>query len=411
MNYIVEDPTGLFVEQANGLANGGKNKVKYWTMWESAQKFEWYAIGKGFDFLEKERYPQDWYNWADCIVNFGVTGQGQITHLREVYPEKSIFGSGKCSKIEHDRWGLKKIIRDIGLSVNKTEKIIGVTELRKYLTKNKDKYVKINIDRGDVESFYAKDIDSVDLKLDELSSMLGPFKEKYEFIVEDAIHTECEVGFDGFFNGIDYLKPYIYGYEYRKQLYVARVSDTLPKQIQETLDAFKPVLKKLDYRAGISTEEKIVSKTEHYFLDLTARLPSPLSALYPSYINNWSEVVYKIGCKLPVKLDIKYKYLASLPLGSNHADKNWIELNIDKKDRDHIKFVSACKNDGKYYAVKGYSEVVVIIAGGDSVDEVLGILKKYADRIDADGLDKKSVFGIDHIKDIIKEGEKLGISF
>lgn len=411
MNYLVEDPTGLFVEQANGLAAGGKNKVKYWTMWESAQKFEWFAIGKGFDYLEKERYPQDWYDWADCIVNFGVTGQGQITHLRKVYPKKSIFGSGKCSKIEHDRWGLKKIIRDVGLPVNKTEKIIGVAELRKHLTKNKDKYVKINIDRGDVESFYAKDIDSVDLKLDELASMLGPFKEKYEFIVEDAIHTDVEIGYDGFFNGNDYLKPYFYGYEYKKQLYVARVSDTLPKQLQETLDAFKPVLQKLDYRAGISTEEKIVSKSEHYFLDITCRLPSPLSALYQEYILNWPEVVYKIGLKQPVKLDIKHKYLASLPLGSEHANTNWVELDIDKKDRDHIKFVSACKNDGKYYAVKGYSEIVVVIAGGDTVDEVLGIIKKYADRVDADGLDKKSVFGIDHIKDIIEDGKKLGLSF
>lgn len=411
MNYLVEDPTGLFVEQANGLADRGKNKVKYWTVWESAQKFEWYAIGKGFDFLEKERYPEDWYDWADCIVNFGVTGQSQINFLRNVYPKKSIFGSGRASKIEHNRWGLKKIIRDIGLKVNKTEKIIGVNGLRDYFIKNKDKYVKINIDRGDIESFYVKDLDAIDLKLDELASTLGPFKNTYEFIVEDAIHTDVEIGFDGFFNGVDYLKPYIYGYEYKKQLYVAKVSDTLPKPLKETLDAFKPILQKLDYRAAISTEEKIVSKTEHYFLDLTARLPSPLSALYPSYINNWSEVIYKIGLKQPVQLDIKYKYLASLPLGSEHANNNWVEMIIDKKDRDHIKFVSACKNDGRYYAVKGYSEVVVIIAAGDSVDECLDILKKYAERIDCDGLDKKSVFGIDHIKEIIKDGEALGISF
>lgn len=399
------------MEQANGLSDQGKNKVKYWTTWESAQKFEWFAIGKGFDNLDKVRYPEDWFDWSDCIVNFGCTGQGIINYLRKSNPKKSIFGSGNAAKLEHDRFLLKKVIRDVGLPVNKTEKCIGVTDLREYLTKNKDKYVKINIDRGDVESFYAKDIGSVDLKLDELSSMLGPFKEKYEFIVEDAIHTDCEIGFDGFFNGIDYLKPYIYGYEYKKQLYIARVSNELPKQIKETLDAFKPVLQKLDYRAGISTEEKIVSKTEHYFLDLTARLPSPLSALYPSYIENWSEVVYKIGLKQPVKLDIKHKYLASLPLGSTHADTNWVEMDIDKKDREHIKFVSACKNDGKYYAVKGYSEVAVIIAGGESVDEVLEIIKKYADRVDADGLDKKSVFGIDHIKDIIEYGKKLGIDF
>ncbi len=122
-------------------------------------------------------------------------------------------------------------------------------------------------------------------------------------------------------------------------------------------------------------------------------------------------MVYKIGKKENVRLDIKHKYLASLPLSSEHGYHNWIKMDVDKKDREHIKFVFPCKNNGKYYSVKGYSEIIVIIAAGNSVGEVLEILKKYADRIDCDGLDKKSVFGIDHIKDIINEGKKLGIDF
>ena len=194
-------------------------------------------------------------------------------------------------------------------------------------------------------------------------------------------------------------------------LYVTKVSETLPTQLQETMTALRPVLQKLDYRAAVSTEEKVVSKKEHYFIDITCRCPSPLCALYPEYIENWPDVVYKIGSKQNVRLKIKHKYLASLPLNSHHGTDHWLKIDVKESDRDHIKLYRYAQLGNKYYNVKGSEKVGVIIAGGNSVDEVLGIIKSYADKIDALGIEKDGIYGIDHIKGKINEGKALGLDF
>ena len=54
--YLVLD-TGLFVEQAAALADGGKNIVWYYTPWQNRlPKYSEYAIGKYFEHIEKVFY-------------------------------------------------------------------------------------------------------------------------------------------------------------------------------------------------------------------------------------------------------------------------------------------------------------------------------------------------------------------
>lgn len=411
MNILAIDIQGVYVEQCAALSDGGKNHVKYYTSWESSQKFEDYCAGIGFDGIEKVLYAAEWYAWADVIFNPDVIGQDTIAFLRKVYPKKSIWGAGMALKLEQSRWGLKKVLRDIGIKSSASEKINGVTKLREYLKVNKDKYVKINVFRGSQESFHAKDYNSVEMVLDEIESAFGPMKENYEFIVESAIHTDVEIGADLIFNGNDYLKPYIYGYEVHKGMYFGRVSETLPPQLKKDMDALKPVLKKLDYRSCISTEQKIISKTDSYFLDITCRLPNPLCAIYNQYINNWPEVVRKVGLKEDVRLDIKYKYFGSLPLNSYHGMDYWLKIDLKEEDRDHIKFYCVTKDSNKYYSVRGTEKTAIIVYAGNTVDEVINGLKKYAQKVSAYGLDKDAANGIDKIKEIIENGKKLGLDF
>lgn len=759
MKFLVLD-NGLYITQALGLAKGG-NKVYYFTNWPSAfPKYEEFAAGEGFEDegMENVLYPLRHFDTADCIVNMDVHGNDTIAFLRKKFPNKSIVGCGLGEVLENDRWGFKKIQKELGLKVQKTVKLKGVDELRKYLQENKDVYVKLNIWRESHESFYAKDYKSVELIINEIECAFGPRKNKYEFIVEEAIHSDVEVGFDGFFNGKDYLRPFFIGYEYNKNLYVAKVSEEMPEQVKETMEKIKPILQKLDYRGPLSTEEKIVSKKEHYFLDMCfdketeiltnegwklfkdlnknelvatinkdtniiewnkpiryidnefdgdlvsiesnkksidikvtpnhnmwvikqnknkpefiradslphgckiprtainnskdilefnldeyknfwksgkynknivscnipsvklnmdswimlialylsegscqvgginisqtknveyieavlknlpfkyrydgksfrisgtqlnkyfkvfgkcnekfvpdfikklssrqirlfleaycmgdghfdsngqieifttskkmaddiqelfflsgsianiyiqkvagttmsisnklykrkfdiykiserkynkqfyldksenhiskyrykdrvycvevknntivvrrngkpyicgncARLPAPLSALYPQYINNWPELIYKCGLKQNVKLDIKHKYVGAFSLQSEHAKKHWLKIDVEEKDRDNIKFRMVCKNGGHYYSIPGCDSVVVIVAGGETPKQVIDTIKKYASKVSAYGLDKDPVNGIDKILEIIENGKKVGISF
>lgn len=410
MNYLVFD-TGLYVQQANELARGG-NKVRYYTPWIIHYKD--FVLGKGFENIEKVLYFEDHIDWADCIVFFSVVGNAQCHYLRKTLNGKSVFGAGLGERLENDRVLLKQWCKKLGLMVNNYHVCKGVTELKKHLKENPDRYVKINIFRGDMESFYAKDYESIEMVLDQIEMAFGPHKEEYDFIVEEPIKTDVEVGFDGFFNGIEYIKPYFVGYEYHKNLYMAHVTDELPEPLEETLLAFQPLFTKMGYRGAISTEEKIVSKEEHYFLDACMRLPNPLSALYPVMINNWSDAVYKIGKGEDVELDVKYKYLGAYGLSSPAAEKVYVKVDIDQKYKDNIRYQMVCgRKDGAVYTIPGHnwSFVAVLVAGGNSVDEVLTKLKESADHVDSYNIDKEGINSIDIIKDVIKQGEKVGIPF
>jgi hypothetical protein len=260
MKFLCLD-LGLYVEQCAALSNGGKNEVLYWTPWQTAfPRYQDYAIGKDFEGMKKVLYLFDHIEEADCIVNFDVHFNDLIAFLRKKYPEKSILGSGKGERLENDRWGLKKIIKELKLPLQKSTKVTGITQLREFIKKNPDQYVKINIFRQDISSFHAKDYKTSELLFDEIESAFGPFKEKFDFVCEQNIDTDVEVGVDIFTNGKEYIKPYFVGVEYSKSCYIAYVTNEFPIPLKETMDKFLPVFRNLNYRGAISSEEKIVDR-------------------------------------------------------------------------------------------------------------------------------------------------------
>jgi hypothetical protein len=409
--YLVHDK-GLYPHISDALSDGGKHIVKYHTPYETRDPhYKDYVIGKGFGNLEKVLYPEDYYEKADCIVFFDVSGNSLCNFLRKIYPNKSIWGSGLGERLENDRVLLKEWCAELGLDVNKYVVIKGVDKLREHLKTNKDKYVKVNIFRGDMESFHSPDYDSIESVLDELAVTLGSDKNDYDFIVEDKIDTEIEVGADVIFNGTEFLSPMFCGYELHKNLYVAHVTDKLPKPLQETLDAFTPLLTKMQYRGAFSTEEKVVSSKEHYFIDACMRLPNPLSALYPVAIKNWADVVYQVGLGNKVDLDIRHKYVGAFGLTSLAAKDSYVKINIKKGYEDKVRYQMVTGRGDKNYAVPGWEVVAILVAGGNSVDEVLEGLRKASEGVDAHFLDKDPLEGIDMIKSIIKKGESVGIPF
>lgn len=420
MKFLVKDAL-IFMDIANALADKGNNEVFYFTNWQTGYPlFKDFCTGLDFEYLKKknkhgnpllfweEVMKKDW----DCVANFDVHNQDEIFALRQLFPNKSIWGAGRGEVLEADRIILKQWIETLGLPVNPYKVVKGVTALRSYIKENPNKYVKINIFRGDCESFCAKDIDYNRADFLKLEINLGAKAEDVLFIVEDPIDTEVEVGYDGFFNGHSYSDKCFLGVEYHKNLYIARVMDydELPEPIYETLEAFSSLLEKMDYRGAISTEEKIVSFKEHYLIDVCSRLPSPLSALYPQFINNWAELVYKTGKKENCPLDIDVKYVGAFALESKRGEQEYLPISIKPSDRDKIKFQSACMVGDKYHSVKGNSIIATIVVGGDNPDECLEKIKEYSKLIDVPNLQYDDINGIDKIKEVLKKCKDVGIS-
>jgi hypothetical protein len=413
MKILVLD-NGLYTCQAEALSAGG-NEVKFWTPWASPfPNYADYAKGKNFGKLQKEIYLFDHIQWADCIVNFDVSNNDLISYLRKMHPEKSIWGAGLGERLENDRVMFKKWLKAFGLPVGKYEVIVGLSALREYLKKNPHKYIKTNIFRNDMESFFFDTYEEDKYLLDEKALVLGMHQDEYTFVVEDPIKTDVEIGYDGFFTNGEYA-PFSFGYEVDKNLYIGKVVsdvDELPFCVSESLEAFQPLLTKMDYRGALSSEERVVTQEEHYFIDFCARLPAPLSQIYPVAIKNWPDLVYKIGKKEYAEIECDYKYVGAYALSTEHAVDHYVKMKVKKGSEKDIRFQMVTENKDGVFAVKGNASVAVLTAGGDTWEEVIDKLKDLSENVDAYGLEKEGVIGIgEQAEKAIEAGKKVGIKF
>lgn len=389
--------TGLSLEHALRLAKDG-NTVYYFTYFANAfPKFQDFSIGLGFEDegLIKIKHFWDYIDKVDYIVSFDI-GAGDIMHYLKQVTDKPIFSAGKGELLEENRFMMRQIQKKIGLPLQKTVRVKGITALREFLKKNDNKYVKLDIFRGDVDSFYAKDYESSEMILDEIESAFGAFKEQKEFIIEDYIEAITEFGADVFFNSQQFIKPYLFGREMSKASYIGKFSDDIPSILQNTLDKLTPVLKKYDYRGAFSTEERIVSTTKGYLIDICTRLPFPLSAGYTTAIKNYTELIFAVAEGKSITIQPAAKYMVTLPLESQHGEKNWVRLDFDKKLRDEgkIKLRCATKIKGKYYMVKGVTTAFILVAIGNDLEECVKDIEKTSEKVEALGLDKDVIGGL-----------------
>ena len=412
-SWLVFD-SGLYLDLANSLGKHG-DEVHYFTPYSASffPKYSDYAIGKGFEHIKKELYLFDLIDKVDAIACFEVAGNDLINFIKKHFPDKPCFGSSSGQKLEDSRWKLKKVLQAAGIRSARAVKLKGVHALCDYIIKNPKKFIKVSIFRGSINSFYAKDYKSVEQFMEYCEHELGAFSEDFEFIVEDEIPTSQEWGYDGFFDGNDYVKPYFFGVEISKDSYIAKVSDTLPNQLENVNKKFFPIMKQLGWQGCISNELKLVSKEDSYFLDLCSRAPNPCGLIYSEFIDNWPEMCYDIACGKPTKMECKVKYVGAVPLYSKHTKKSDTQVNFPKELRKNVKFMTAYCKDGRFYAIKDSPEelVCVVVAGDNTVDGLIKQLKKYVDEVDCHGIDKNAVGGLDKINEIISESSKVGISF
>ena len=406
---------GLYVPQCEALSDNGKNTVVYYSPWgkpfpDVSDKMK----GSGYGNLKKDLWFFNHVLDADCIVNFDVSNNDLIHYLRQVHPDKSIFGAGAGEKLEHDRVFLKKWLEHYKLPVGPYKVIKGITALSNYLKKNPGKYVKTNIFRDDTESFFFNSWEDDEEIINERAVTLGIFKETEVFVVEDPIEAACQSGVDMFFGNGKFI-PFSWGFEISKNLCINKVAldlDEYPECLRNNFEPLAPLMKRMDYRGAVSTEDRVVSKDESYLIDFTARLPAPMGQMYPVFIKNWAELVYKIGKNEDVEVECDHDYIGSFALSSEHALTHNLKMKVDPKDYDKVRFQMVGQDKDKVYAIKGNSVVCCLVAGGKTPQEVLKKLKDASKCVDAFSLDKDPVEAIDQqFEDALGGLKKVGIKF
>jgi hypothetical protein len=358
---------------------------------------------KFFDYVEK----------ADCIM-FPDVGMGDIAEfIKRNFPTKRVFGAGKADILEEHRAFLKHVQKNVlGLPTQKSMEVKGTAALRDVLSKRSNLFVKLNQFRGNRETFKGHNLAKADRIIDEIEYEIGPFKSILPFNVEEEIKGGLlEPGFDLFFNGKDFIKPYQWGIECDSP-YIGKFSDKLPPTMQKTIEALQPILSRMDYRGAVSTEEILINKDKSYFLDFTARFPQPLSVIWTESITNFSDVIWKVAGKEDVTINPIAEYVGCLPVHSGHAKDSWLKVYYDKKFSRYIKPHFGCEINGERSSVPVNNNTIVatLIAWGKSPQSVADKLKKLLEEVDADYIEKDHT-ALDRIMKDIKKLKDLGIDF
>lgn len=404
---------GLCTSVAEKLAQQG-NEVYYFCPWENAfPKSSLAVIGEGLDGVERVR---DFWDWVDKVdqIHFYDTFCSDIEGFLRKKGYK-VFGAGESEILENNRWKSREVQQAVGLPTQHTVLIEGIEDLIEFLKENKNKVIKLNTFRGDIETFKHKEYDTTEAQyLGELMLNLGAKGKKVEFIAEDFIEG-VEPGYDGFCIDGEYPAWAMFGYERKGTGYIGKVAryDELPEPIRLVNEKLKPVFKKFSpIRSFFSTEIRVGKDKKPYLIDPCVRSPMPVpTAIHLEIWDNISDFLVNAAEGKMIELKPKAKYGAGICFESDWAGNHWTEIKFDEKYRDFIKLRMACKIDGRYYALPGFTSLGSVVGLGNTIQEAIDNVKKVADTLEVKELNY-SISGLENIvKEDIPEGKKYGIEF
>jgi len=402
---------GLFLELAIKLSESFK-RTMYYVPWKAAfPRSSLALIGNGISGLERVLDFWDAVPDADLIV-FPDIYDGDIqNYLRK--NGKRVWGSGKGDALELDRWETKKLLKNIGLNVIHSERIIGMNALRNRLQQVSDKWIKMSRYRGDMETFHHDDYKASLPQLNEIANSMGAQSEVAEFIIEDSI-PGVEIGYDAYTIDSKYPSVGNYGYEIKSAGYIGQVMPykNLPSIIQEVNEKLAKTFKNSQYRNFFSAEIRIGPDKKGYVIDPCCRVGCPPGGVQTELFKNLPEILWFGAEGVCIDPEPAGKFSCELILWSSWAKTNWLEIRFPKEIRKWVKLRSMTFINESYYIVPQHytSSVGTITAVGDSMESVIADVKKRAEKVkgfatssDADSLDKA--------KEEIEKGRKYGINW
>lgn len=406
---------GYYTHVAQQLAKYYK-RVYYYN--HSAKLFPTSAvayIGQGIDGVE-------WVDhWTDVIDEVDFTffpyiyeGKMQEWLQKLGYP---VVGSGLGEKMELNKtWFLEQLV-EAGLPVPKTYCADGLDDLWEYV---KDKpgplYMKNgDKERGDWETKAHINACSTEIYLNHKRVELGVKRSKeIEILVQHPIESKCEGGIDGFNLNGDIALPCATGYEIKDQMIVEMMVDEIPDIYKPTMEALKPIYKKLGYAGPYSNENRITKKGVVNPIDETCRCASPPTATVMRLMGKWYAIALQWMSlqKLP-KLGFEFKYGVEIILHSSVYDDQEIHVSFPDEIDEWVALNNSRKEDGHWICTPNDTGGLfgsVCAVSNKSWEDAAKICLERAEMIEADGLKIDKTL-IERAGEVVKNGEQFGISF
>jgi len=382
---MVIDTSGNYVSLAARLASEYKRMYYCIPSWVDAYPSpNKTLIGEGIDGLIVVKNPYDVYDeidlWIFPDVYYGAFGewlkaQGEI-----------VWGSCAAEELEIYRDILREEMPKLGLPVAKWVKINGMTALREYLQKNKKVWVKVNEWRGLIETFYSKNYDLVKPELDDIEFCRGILAERIDFICEEPIETDREMGYDGYTVDGEYPAEWLSGLEVKDKVYLGqwRKYSDLPSALTDFNTKFAKEFNGYGYRGFFSLENRIAGK-KSYMTDFTARMPCPPGSIYLAMIENLGEVMWAGANGEIVPGKPVAQYGVELMMESNWAEKHICNIYFPKEIKQFVQLKKYAIEDGITQIIpiaNGSNDIGSIVGLGKSAEEAIENVKKYAEQVE-----------------------------
>ncbi len=394
--------SGFFTPLAETL---GKyySKVYYYTPRESGyMKCNDDRVGEGIKGVEKIYSVWDKIDEIDLFVFPDCFWAAEQEYLKKL--GKLVWGSGKTSWMEQDRFALREWQEKEGMPTPKWEECVGIDDLKESLKENQ--FVKINKYRSDMETLRHYDKTRSEQRFDELKVKLGAYKDLIPFMVENKVDG-IEIGIDTWNIDGQFPNMVLVGIEEKDCGYFGKYyqRDELPEAIKYVNEKMVKVFTEENYKGFYSNEIKVNGK-KYYLLDQTMRAPNPPYQLHLEMLSNLGEIIYYGAQGKIIVPKLKAKYGAVAVINSDFAVKNWISLDIPEDARQWVKIMNMCVINDEIYSVPlyGLSEIGAVIGIGNTPEEAIENCKKHADQIKGDSVE----IDVDAVEDACEELREHG---
>jgi len=400
----------LFISLAETLA-ADFGTVMYTSPWVSAfPTSAQILIGEGLPNVKRIDSIWSHLDEIDLFVYPDVYSSDEQLYLESI--GKRVWGSRRGDELEIQRKHAKTHLKSVGLDIGPYKVVTGTKALRTYLEHHENQFVKISRTRGDAETFFAKTLQQIEPRILEIEHNLGPQKDYMEFICEDKIEAECEIGYDGYC--IDGLFPNsaAYGVEAKSRGYLGHFMEyaKMPSQILETNAKIAPTLQQYGYKNFFAMEARIAKDGTPYIIDPCCRAGSPPSELLQILYTNLAEIMWQGASGVLVDPVPAAEWGALLVIHATHAEKNWLPIEYPKAIEKYVKLRSLVMIDGHKYIAPGQPGIGAVVATGSTPEEAQDKCKEYAKQIDGYTVETEPE-AFDEIAGEIEKLEKMGITF
>jgi len=394
-------------------------RVLYFKPWaDTAPRTQDLLVGDGYDEMERVRDFWDAVHKSDLVVYPDIYDADEQLEVER--QGVRVWGSRKAEQFEYERGLFAETCAEVGLPVPKFKKIVGVSRLREYLSENDDQWIKVKM-RGDRETWHHENIKLSEPTLDAIAYYYGPVKEMVHFYVFDSLDSKVEMAYDGYMVTSPDGKPQfpqkaLLGYERKNKAHILTPVDydDLPEQVRIVNDKFAPKLAEFNFRSQWGTE--II---DEYFLDATARSPSPPGEIVYELVTNLGEIMWHGSVGELVEMDLAADFAVQVMLYSAWAGSNHLPVEIPKKIRQWVKLGDNYRANGIDWIIPKEVEDPIsgwtkncgaVVALGSSIKEAIETAIERCAQIKSIDTETQ-VSALAEILNRIVAGEEQGIPF